>query len=77
MFHPSSRVSGFLKSSDSDENMSSKKYEANIGTTRHASASQHAHLLSLRVFFRADILFPDVWKFESVALLPVFCLEQE
>ena len=33
-----------------------KKYDANIGTTRHASASQHAHLLSLSVFFRVDII---------------------
>ena len=77
MFQPSSRVSGFLKSSESDENMSSKKYEANIGTTRHASASQHAHLLSLKVFFRVVMLFLDVRQFETVSLLLVLYLEEE
>ena len=30
---------------DNVENMSSKKYDANIGTTRHARATQHAVLL--------------------------------
>ena len=30
------------------ENMSSKKYDANIGTTRHAHASQQALLLSFK-----------------------------
>ena len=66
-----------MKSSDSEENISSKKYDANIGTTRHASASQHAHLLSLNVFFRAVMLFLDIRQFETVSLLSVLYLEEE
>ena len=50
------KYSGFLKSSERDENMSSKKYDANIGTTRHARTIQRAHLLSLRFFIRVDII---------------------
>ena len=76
MFHPSSSISGFLKSSESEENISSKKYEANIGTTRHASTSQHAHLLSLSVFSGLT-LFLDVRKFEAVTFLLVLHLEEE
>ena len=36
--------------------MSSKKYDANIGTTRQASAIQHA----ARLVFMSDLIFPFI-----------------
>jgi hypothetical protein len=57
VFHPSSSMSGFLKMWEIVENMSSKKYDANIGTTRQAQAIQHALLLSFRVFTALVINF--------------------
>ncbi len=63
---------------DNVENMSSKKYDANIGTTRHARAIQQAvELLLIPVLFLFRVILLNVWQFQSETFLPVFDLEQQ
>ena len=63
---------------DNVENMSSKKYDANIGTTRHARAIQQAvELLLIPVLFLFRVILLNVWQFQSETFLPVFNLEQQ
>lgn len=63
---------------DNVENMSSKKYDANIGTTRHARAIQQAvELLLIPVLFLFRVILLNVWQFQPETFLPVFNLEQQ
>lgn len=55
-----------------DENMSSKKYDANIGTTRQANAAQHDAAAFLLFIFLCNVRL-----LEPVALSLVLDLEQE
>ena len=57
-----------------DENMSSKKYDANIGTTRQARAAQHDTDAAVFLLF---IFLCNVRLLEPVALSLVLDLEQE
>ena len=57
-----------------DENMSSKKYDANIGTTRQARAAQHDTDAAV---FRLFIFLCNVRFLESVTLSLVLYLEKE
>jgi len=57
--------------------MSSKKYDANIGTTRQARAAQQAAFVTLRdVFSITDNLF-YVGLFETVSFLLVLRLQKK
>ena len=70
-------MSGFWKMCDSVENMSSKKYDANMGTTRQASAIQHAVLL-LTIFslFRIFLLL-NIRHFKPETFLLVLHFQQQ
>ena len=50
--HPSWMWDGSLNMNDMLENISSKKYEPNIGTTRQANATQGSHLFPDIAIFR-------------------------
>ena len=56
-----------------DENMSSKKYDANIGTTRQANAAQHDTDAAVFLLF----IFLYVRLLELVTLSLVLNLEEE
>ena len=65
--------------------MSSKKYDANIGTTRKARASQQALLLSLsdlkilliKMALNPGNLFLHIRLFKSIAFFLVFDFQHE
>ena len=57
-----------------DENMSSKKYDANIGTTRQANAAQHDTGAAVLLLF---IFLFHVRFLEPVTLSLVLNLEEE